>query len=160
MRLSFPSTLTRKKILTLFLLTLLRLPKTQAGIGFKNCLSDHGCANCYDSLLNFPFDRNNAIINDQILSLCYDNFNSSLFISSPLTCSYPNRKFYCNKIGQSIFCIASIASIASYCGGILGDNYVVNNNTIGTCKSDFETMEHYFIFDSLTLNISDKNYAS
>ena len=62
MRLSFPSTLTRKKILTLFLLTLLRLPKTQAGIGFKNCLSDHGCANCYDSLLNFSFTNNNEIL--------------------------------------------------------------------------------------------------
>src|SRR6185369_6116165 len=169
MRLSFPSTLTRKKMMTLFLLTLLRLPKTQAGIGFKNCLNNmellQNYPNIYSSLLAFPFNKNLTIsewINSgKVINICCSKSHCQLFKKTinfttlndayEYLC-YGGIRCFCTSISQAVYCGCD------ECSGIVGNMIIENNATVGNCEISSEVMESYL--KNTTLQVREKdNYA-
>jgi hypothetical protein len=124
MKLHLPTTWTSQKISALLLLTLTNTYQANAGQNFKTCLAYENDNFTYNNLLKFRFSfSNNTITSSEIVNLCCDASQCSL---QGLNCSSVSKAFYCNKVGQTVFC-------DGLCGGIVGNTSVTKNTTFGNC---------------------------
>jgi hypothetical protein len=134
-KLNLPSTWTKKKMASLFLMSLLSVNRVKAGQAFKNCLT-YWNSNAYNSLLNYPFSSDNAINSGQWLNLCCTNFQCSPITSNGGCLSGDLSHFSCVKLTQSIFFCDSNNSL---CLGIVGNSQINTNNSLGNwnnCSKD------------------------
>lgn len=138
-KLNLPTTWTKKKMASLFLMTWLSVNGVEAGQGFKSCLASHNDDTSYNGLLNFGFANNVDINNGKVLSVCC---NSSSQCSSSLwtsTCNSGSYKFFCVKVSQLIACGKERVE----CNGIIGDALITGNTTVGKCPSGITTIDNY-----------------
>ncbi|CAG8664915.1 18459_t:CDS:2 [Gigaspora margarita] len=151
--------------MTFILLAFTKLIKVKSGLIFDSCLSSSYLTNNpYNSLLNYNFDNDTIIkgdiVNVDLTKLCCNNsqcsqwpktwYNCSQVNDSPIT---SNTTFYCNKFAQNdIFCF-DINGLT--CAGIVGDNKITRNITIGNCTGSegFDGVANYLA----AINIKDGN---
>src|SRR6185369_8070323 len=115
-------------MMTLFLLTLASVEKVEAGQAFNNCLISHDFdTTSYNALLNYPFDSNSVISNNEVLILCCNDYQCSPF---SLNCPSHNSvvtAFFCSRISQTTFC----SDVSGTCAGIVGNTIITSNTTSG-----------------------------
>jgi len=140
-KLKLPTTWTKKKMASLFLMTWLSVNGTEAGQAFKNCLSFQ-VFNSYNVLLNFDFAGNSAINSGRRLRLCCDSFQC--VSKSPTSCS--SGAFSCVKSGEAILCSDS-DGLGKGCGGVIRDTQITSNATISSadCPSDITSVANYLV---------------
>lgn len=133
MKINLPSIRTNQKIGSLLLLTLLNSKRVEAGQAFKNCLTYVDNDNLfYNSLLSYPWTSNDVINNGGLIDMCCNKSGQC----SPVTIgTCPTKTFYCNKFAQSIFCSRSSANGLRTCQGIVGEDNITTNITLGNCLS-------------------------
>ncbi|CAJ0757611.1 2353_t:CDS:2, partial [Entrophospora sp. SA101] len=126
-KLNLPTTWTKKKMASLFLMGWLSVNGVEAGNAFKNCLAHkENDTTTYNSLLGFNFAIHPNITNDNgVLTLCCGGTQCS---ASSSTCSFASQKFYCTKIDKDVFCGRD--SLV-YCRGFIGDNLIATNAMLG-----------------------------
>jgi hypothetical protein len=144
MKLNLPSTLTREKMLTIFLLTFLQSNGVEAGRNFMNCLNRASSVstNPYNNLVNFITTRN--LVNGQ--EFCCDNYHDfSNCRTSFASCDRGlNVRVRCQEVGQAKFCLATANnlnflenanSLRGLCGGVLGEFSLTKSISSDTCPN-------------------------
>jgi hypothetical protein len=122
-KLNLPAAWTKKKMMSLFLMTWLSVNGTEAGQAFKNCLAvEDNDIITYNSLLNFDFASHPNITNGGILNVCCENSKCSL----PPCVSSSGASAGCLKVNSLIFCRK-----VSPCRGVVGDSPISANTTLG-----------------------------
>jgi len=160
----------KKKTVSLLLITLAGIEKVKAGKVFNNCLMQYKgygepgvYERLYDQLLNYF--NSNTINNGQRLELCYilDDDKKPKFrevkkasFSSP--CS--THRFSCAKqLSQSIVCDYSGSSSLPSCMGIIGEDNITSNATWGGLVieyfGDFSKCDNGVIAGYAKYNFSD-----
>src|SRR5690348_17259177 len=89
---------------------------------------------------SYPYANDANINSNNTLYLCCNKSQGSCSsIVTSADCAGSNSRPYCNKIAQNIFCVEH----SGKCGGIVGNNLIITNTTIGTCPSDLSTTASY-----------------
>ncbi|CAJ0824658.1 6738_t:CDS:10 [Entrophospora sp. SA101] len=137
-KLNLPATWTKKKMASLLLMGLMSVNGVEAGQNFRSCLARHSDSKIYNSLLEFPFNKNSIINSGSRLNVCCDKLQC---VPDSDDGNYAGC-FYCQKLGQnnvfSIFCDDHI-----YCGGIVGNALIMDRTMLGACPANIETVDDY-----------------
>ncbi|CAH1755675.1 7412_t:CDS:10 [Entrophospora sp. SA101] len=123
---------------SLLLMGLMSVNGVEAGQNFRSCLARHSDSKIYNSLLEFPFNKNSIINSGSRLNVCCDKLQC---VPDSDDGNYAGC-FYCQKLGQnnvfSIFCDDHI-----YCGGIVGNALIMDRTMLGACPANIETVDDY-----------------
>ena len=122
-KLNLPTTWTKKKMMSLVLMTWLSVNGTEAGQAFKNCLTnEHGDTTSYDLLLNLAYNSDVVNSGNRVEVCCSKNQCSVCYIDAP------NHNFACRKVLEIVGCGYKYLPI---CRGKLGNTIVTTNTTLG-----------------------------
>jgi hypothetical protein len=125
---NLPTTWTKKKITSLFLMGWLLANGVETGQNFKDCLGDSN----YEGIIQLNNVSNVALTTYGWTSSCLNGQCSGIPAGSlPMA----DLTFQCAKVGQSTFCVTNGYSktgmFGGLCGGILGDTPAINSPVVG-----------------------------